>query len=1170
METKHITITAVPEPAELFERLLRQNPDPDLWKAAFEATEEVMESAISSNSKEGLIAAFRKAKAQARSFEDSGARFNITTTWSTDVKPNRPTGADFVKKCSPIFIGNLVAGNTHVHRYLCGRIAVEPAYFCVSTRLLLEDINSDLVEVHIYNIRNPSTAKASRMFPVGRAILILEPFFKIRTDMTKGIRVDNPQDIVEWQYPATCDEWKLLGNAFMINKVSDPTNALTCYNAALARSGDDFCQKQRDISTIFTNIGICSFREGNWLDCVCFCGAAVHLDLSNEKAWFWLASSLVEAANVTPDAPTRFAATTIVKQAGGRFHIRSGNWKPVLQKASKIQSSPSGSETWIKSFDGEPAWCIATGMLKWRSSAALVREDDDNITAGLRTMEDVRKRGKILYQQRQFVEAKALYLKALHSIDIYQTAIQSVAIISSNKAAALLTMFDSKRAPEAMLESTVSALLDRTNPKPWLRQARAFVILSKEKMAEEHVQSVILDVKNDTTLPTEVKSNILSSLKDEMATIVKRGRHTQSVTEISDVSTDQQQVERDRLLHLTHLDEYISNQGRMIEKMRMMAFAFKDEDSTSPLFGPLSRRPCPTLHIEFPKLHGWPDGIDVEHATKALYGAYLSGQSHPWLISMLFKMGTLGFGEKEMMKRWHGEGRMLEVTKRSQDIKKGDVLLTGENVGFADYEQQYDKRIRSSFPNSPCHPKMKFDFGSVHVAVGFNDLDCLVSTLYQDSTDPGVIGAPLNFVGIERSEYSIAKSLVIADMLLHESDMSTIFQVWYSSTWTVPTVEAFRTSCQRVLDAREAQPSSDANETRIRSFLHCWLSRHPLPATEARKKWFNLAEKYGTEYFCCSCGLHREMDRVAMVAYGLTGELMPKDSWDGALPLANENIGQSQKAKRTRKEKDIIKHAVASDTKHLVGSLAMWIVPEGSPPFEGENVFNHVTLETLLKELDESNGTNTIVDLFMMLKRKQLEKTHMLLQKGRIIITLKCGNVESVSNPDGLALLNEVAALKPQSMSWSNLMDYFPKSVFHDICCFCSEPGTIHYGYTMNWPTQVYGSCISDFVGKNQKEVNRILEGSIGPKASRDARISGLDRFFTVPLHENPLNLCSYFLMNEVKQKWVDFFGAQSALSNVVKEKSVMCKITSEQTLLQFPFHRTSRSIYLSWIYEEE
>jgi hypothetical protein len=58
------------------------------------------------------------------------------------------------------------------------------------------------------------------------------------------------------------------------------------------------------------------------------------------------------------------------------------------------------------------------------------------------------------------------------------------------------------------------------------------------------------------------------------------------------------------------------------------------------------------------------------------------------------------------------------------------------------------------------------------------------------------------------------------------------------------------------------------------------------------------------------------------------------------------------------------------------------------------------------------------------------------------------------------AVHREIARMQPFTMSWSNVCDYYSPSQFHEMAKACSGvEDTVHYGYSMNWPSRVKGAC---------------------------------------------------------------------------------------------------------------
>ncbi|KUF86989.1 hypothetical protein AM588_10003064 [Phytophthora nicotianae] len=205
-----------------------------------------------------------------------------------------------LKTLKPMLVEELELGTVHRGRYLCGWVAIDDAFFSISaSSLLLEDVTGDLVELAVYGILDselPLLEKQCQVasgFPKGRAIVVLEPYYKVRMDGTVGIRVDESEEIISWRdVPTDLVTWKNLGNDFFstLNCQNEGRGALACYQRAIQA-------EQPDVSTLaqlLNNIATCRFKKGDYGTIVQLSGAAVHLDPTNFKGWLRLASSLGE------------------------------------------------------------------------------------------------------------------------------------------------------------------------------------------------------------------------------------------------------------------------------------------------------------------------------------------------------------------------------------------------------------------------------------------------------------------------------------------------------------------------------------------------------------------------------------------------------------------------------------------------------------------------------------------------------------------------------------------------------------------------------------------------------------------------------------------------------------------------------------------------------------
>jgi hypothetical protein len=84
--------------------------------------------------------------------------------------------------------------------------------------------------------------------------------------------------------------------------------------------------------------------------------------------------------------------------------------------------------------------------------------------------------------------------------------------------------------------------------------------------------------------------------------------------------------------------------------------------------------------------------------------------------------------------------------------------------------------------------------------------------------------------------------------------------------------------------------------------------------------------------------------------------------------------------------------------------------------------------------------------------------------------------------PHARAVQAEIRSLKPHTISWSNVCDYYHPADFHAMAKACSAPeGTVHHLHSMNWIRDVKGaSCIDLLLAVDgslkSSEVRRLME----------------------------------------------------------------------------------------------
>ena len=551
-------------------------------------------------------------------------------------------------------------------------------------------------------------------------------------------------------------------------------------------------------------------------------------------------------------------------------------------------------------------------------------------------------------------------------------------------------------------------------------------------------------------------------------------------------------------------------------------------------------------------------------AIATLRRGYYNAKGHPWMIGWSMVQGNdekYHNPESFYIQRYQGSWR-YDVVKRMPTAPKVGTIIMYDDVEDVPLVAEYHRNLRTHFSNAPAFPKPHTTsirpLGKVHVAMGFNDLQILLEHVddgmamaNQSSAPPqnGVsvpqLREPMLFIGYDRSTYSIAKTLVIAQML-QQSAVSPhhIIEAWYSSTWNYETFMLFRYTCIALLkddgyvnphQSILSYPTSTKEE--IRQYLYHWAyDAVPISAIEAIQRWMLESTKNGSVY-TQTCSFHRHHDRISLLHYFITGEFNS----------SNKNQSNTE----------------------MVGSLAMWSVPASAPPSnlnDQDRVNNTILVQSILDEIRNlPDDTLSIMDAMYNIKLRQVTKLQRAVQNNEIQVDIRYGDIQTLDKAN-LFLVDEIRDLKATTMSWSNLVDYFEMGAFHEMVhhwSSCNSDGTrtTHYGYTMNWPTICYGTSISDY---NTRKERRIILFATIETAIQESEETGLGELITMPTFEHTEDQTGEWLAKQLRPKWVEYFIKEGQELLPVNRKIVV----HDDMQLHFPILRTNRSIYLTWTYQ--
>jgi tetratricopeptide (TPR) repeat protein len=394
-----------------------------IFQTTMERMSEIAQGAEAASTRQGLIDNFLKARDQIQELRASGQYQFITTTNSTNVKPQRKKSVP-ITDCTPITISQMAFNNTHRLNYLCGKVAVADSFRQIHhIYFLLEDIQGDLVRVSVYN--------TNRIFKLNEGLAIIEPFYKMASgDGIPVVRIDRPAEVVDWKPPSTTQEWNMLGSSYLLGEHAD--TALYCYEASL--KSQDVTSSKKELSVLFNNIAQCKFRLHRYEEAACFSGTAVYLDRDNVKPWYRLIESLLKL--------DLMACRAVLKDAPSA---------PILQtlrsKAGKGPAYPEGMRAWTRVKIG------------WGTVPSLKTQVIDQC--------ETRREARCAFQNGDFELASQLFEKERC---ILSDIVWQIAEVCCNMSAAYL--HESKH-HDAIHSASVSILMDKFNAKSWIHRSNA-------------------------------------------------------------------------------------------------------------------------------------------------------------------------------------------------------------------------------------------------------------------------------------------------------------------------------------------------------------------------------------------------------------------------------------------------------------------------------------------------------------------------------------------------------------------------------------------------------------------------------------------------------------------------------------------------------------------------
>jgi hypothetical protein len=249
----------------------------------------------------------------------------------------------------------------------------------------------------------------------------------------------------------------------------------------------------------------------------------------------------------------------------------------------------------------------------------------------------------------------------------------------------------------------------------------------------------------------------------------------------------------------------------------------------------------------------------------------------------------------------------------------------------------------------------------------------------------------------------------------------------------------------------------------------------------------------------------------------------------------------------------------AVNTGPSCGSIIMFDCPDFTPPCAlDESVFCALNFVRIMEIANQSSPPISIVDAAEEYARRGVKKLVSWCQTGKLEVELVCSRFESA--------IDYIASLRPWTMSWSNVLDYLQHEHFHGLARRCSKHGdTLHFGYSMNWSTNVWGTCLIDYSGEEFVNLRRKILAGTNDVLVKSYSNLGWDKRICLPLRNNPINTTKIVLEVQSYREWCDYFFGQG------RKGGMPCRVGNFEHVIPSPLAVTGgNTVSFTWTYDQD
>jgi len=299
------------------------------------------------------------------------------------------------------------------------------------------------------------------------------------------------------------------------------------------------------------------------------------------------------------------------------------------------------------------------------------------------------------------------------------------------------------------------------------------------------------------------------------------------------------------------------------------------------------------------------------------------------------------------------------------------------------------------------------------VDIGFVDFGIIIDSMEQIVEG----GDKVSITGIESEPFCVAKTTIMMQMINDRSTaVRSVVEVWVSSFWSHKTFAAFKAAAKGILDRGNLDPS-------VRNIVEFWNSASKMSCNMAINQQIKGDTSGAGGYVFKCCKLRNEHDRADYLRYCSHKALYEDNTTklgSVVMNLTNESIGVKQ------------------NYEDVTEAVPSRVFVKSDPNFRGD-----LRLLERMRDYFE-----TQVSCFMRLVRSG---------------TLDFKPTLGLISIDNKYLIQQIQAIQPRVIHWSNVIDYINPRDFHTVSKAISGPQTVHYAHSCNWASFVFDVDLFDF-----------------------------------------------------------------------------------------------------------